>query len=61
MPNDNLPAKTTKKQPVLQKRPNGFLYLLAARLYCPIMCKHKFNLVRSGERVKGPALILSNH
>lgn len=61
MPSENLPAKAKKKQPVLQRRPNGFLYFLAARLYCPLMCKRKFNLVRSGERVEGPALILSNH
>ncbi|MBR5668695.1 MAG: 1-acyl-sn-glycerol-3-phosphate acyltransferase, partial [Spirochaetales bacterium] len=46
---------------MLQKRPNGFLYFLAARLYSPLMCKRKFNLVRTGERVEGPALVLSNH
>ena len=62
MPNENLPVKANKKkQPVLQKRPNGFLYFLAARLYAPLMCKRKFNLVKSGERVPGPALVLSNH
>ena len=62
MPNENLPSKVNKKkQPVLQKRPNGFLYYLAARLYAPLMCKRKFNLVKSGERVKGPALVISNH
>ena len=56
MSSEKLPVKAKKKQPVLQKRPNGFLYFLAARLYSPLMCKRKFNLVRTGERVEGPAL-----
>ena len=53
MSSENLPVKAKKKQPVLQKRPNGFLYFLAARLYSPLMCKRKFNLVSTGERVEG--------
>ena len=61
MPNDNSPAKAKKKQPVLQKRPNAFLYFLGARIYASLWVKHKFNLSCSGERVKGPALIISNH
>ena len=63
MPNENVPekAKKAKKPAVLQKRPNAFLYFLGARVYAPLMCRRKFNLVSSGERVKGPALIISNH
>ncbi len=53
--------KKSKKKPVLQRRPFGLLYFAAARIYGRIMCKTKFNMVRTGERVKGPALILSNH
>ncbi len=63
MPSENVPEKSkkAKKQPVLQKRPNALLYFLGARIYAPLMCRRKFNLVSSGERVKGPALIISNH
>ena len=63
MPSENVPEKTkkAKKQPVLQKRPNALLYFLGARIYAPLMCRRKFNLTTSGERVKGPALIISNH
>ncbi|MBR1583060.1 MAG: 1-acyl-sn-glycerol-3-phosphate acyltransferase [Spirochaetales bacterium] len=45
----------------MQKRPNALLYFLGARIYAPLMCRRKFNLTTSGERVKGPALIISNH
>jgi 1-acyl-sn-glycerol-3-phosphate acyltransferase len=63
MPSENVPEKSkkAKKQPVLQKRPNALLYFLGARIYAPLMCRRKFNLTTSGERVKGPALIISNH
>ena len=63
MPSEKVPEKSkkAKKQPVLQKRPNALLYFLGARIYAPLMCRRKFNLVSSGERVKGPALIISNH
>ena len=62
MPSENVPEKAKrKKQPVIQRRPNAILYYPAARIYARLMCKRKFNLVESGERVKGPALVLSNH
>ena len=63
MPSENVPEKSkkAKKKPVLQKRPNALLYFLGARIYAPLMCRRKFNLTTSGERVKGPALIISNH
>lgn len=63
MPSENVPEKSkkAKKQPVLQKRPNALLYFLGARIYAPFICRRKFNLTTSGERVKGPALIISNH
>ena len=52
MSSETLPVKAKKKQTVLQKRPNGFLYFLAARLYSPLMCRRKFNLVSTGERLE---------
>ena len=56
----NKTAASEKKKRI-QKKPNAFLYLPVARIYARLMCRRKFNLVESGERVKGPALILSNH
>ena len=62
MPEDN--KKTTalaEQKKRIQKKPNPLLYLPVARIYARLMCKLKFNLVESGERVKGPALLISNH
>ena len=44
----------------LQRKPNALLYW-AAREYINIVNKIKFNLRATGERVHGPALLLSNH
>ena len=62
MPEDN--KKTTalaEQKKRIQKKPNPLLYLPVARIYARLMCRFKFNLVESGERVKGPALLISNH
>ena len=62
MPEDN--KKTTalaEQKKRIQKKPNPLLYIPVARIYARLMCKLKFNLVESGERVKGPALLISNH
>ena len=62
MPEDN--KKTTalvEQKKRIQKKPNPLLYLPVARIYARLMCKLKFNLVESGERVKGPALLIANH
>ena len=62
MPEDN--KKTTalaEQKKRIQKKPNPLLYIPVARIYARIMCRLKFNLVESGERVKGPALLISNH
>ena len=50
-----------KRSQVLQKRPFAPLYFLAKWFYMGLICRHKFNLVVSGDRVRGPALVLSNH
>ena len=50
-----------KRSKVLQKRPFAPLYYLAKWFYTGLVCKHKFNVDVSGERIKGPALVLSNH
>jgi len=50
-----------KKRKVLQKRPNAFLYFVAARIYARLLCRFSFNMTHTGEKVKGPALIISNH
>lgn len=49
-----------KKKPVLQRRPLAVLYY-PAMIYAKVLCKLKFNLSTSGEKVHGPALIISNH
>ncbi len=60
--NENKEKKAlVKHKKALQKRPNPFLYYPAARIYARLLCKFKFNMVESGERVKGPALLISNH
>ena len=48
------------KTPVLQKRPDPLLYW-GARLYLGITNRIQYNLHSSGEKVKGPALLISNH
>lgn len=50
-----------QRRKVLQKKPNPFLYLPVARIGARLLCKFKFNLKESGVRVKGPALLISNH
>lgn len=57
---DNLPKKKKTKSPVLQKRPAPLLYF-GARLYLGIANRLQYNLHASGEKVKGPALLISNH
>ncbi len=52
--------KKKTKSPVLQKRPAPLLYF-GARLYLKLANKLKYNLHASGEKVKGPALLISNH
>ena len=62
MPEDNKKTTAlTEQKKRIQKKPNPLLYLPVARIYARLMCKLKFNLVESGERVKGPALLISNH
>ena len=62
MPEETKKTKAlTEQKKRIQKKPNPFLYLPVARIYARIMCRHKFNLVESGERVYGPALVISNH
>jgi len=55
MPNEN-----QRKKSVIQKKPNPILYW-GAREYINISNKLKFNLTATGDRVHGPALVLSNH
>ena len=50
-----------KRSKVLQKRPFAPLYYLAKWVYADLICRHKFNVSVSGEKVEGPALIVSNH
>ena len=52
--------KKKTKSPVLQKRPAPLLYF-GARLYLKIANRLQYNLHASGEKVKGPALLISNH
>ena len=52
--------KKLTKNPVLQKRPDPILYW-GARLYLGIANKIQYNVHASGDRVKGPALLISNH
>lgn len=52
--------KKKTKSPVLQKRPAPLLYF-GARLYVRIANRLQYNLHSSGEKVKGPALLISNH
>ena len=62
MPEDNKKKTALAEQKKrIQKKPNPLLYLPVARIYARLMCRFKFNLVESGERVKGPALLISNH
>ena len=44
----------------LQRKPNALLYW-GAREYINVVNRLKFNLTATGERVHGPALLLSNH
>ncbi|MGP1507773.1 MAG: lysophospholipid acyltransferase family protein [Sphaerochaeta sp.] len=60
MQSEDKNLKRKRKNTVFQRLPLGILYY-PARFIIRLMCKHKFNLVESGERVHGPALILSNH
>ena len=50
-----------ERKKAIQKKPNPFLYLPVARIGARLLCKFKFNLKESGERVRGPALLISNH
>lgn len=52
--------KKKTKRPVLQRRPAPLLYF-GARLYLGIANRLQYNLHASGEKVKGPALLISNH
>lgn len=52
--------KKKTKSPVLQRRPAPLLYF-GARLYLGIANRLQYNLHASGEKVKGPALLISNH
>jgi len=51
--------KRSKKQ-VLQKKPNPILYW-GAREVVNVLNKKQFNITATGEKVCGPALLLSNH
>ena len=53
-------SKHKKKKPDLQKRPFALVYFIAL-FVIRIMCKLQFNFSYKGDKVKGPALILSNH
>ena len=50
-----------EKNRIVQRLPFGPLYFVAARIYGNFVGKFKFNLKKSGCKIKGPALILSNH
>lgn len=52
--------KANSKRKPLHKTPAPLLYD-GARVYMGIMCRKKFNLTCEGEKIKGPALLLSNH
>ncbi len=54
-------SKAIVKERTVQRLPFAPLYFVAARIYANLLCKFKFNMTKSGEKVKGPALILSNH
>lgn len=49
-----------KKKEKLIRKPSGFLYWVVVGIY-QLYIKIRFNLHHSGVKVKGPALILSNH
>lgn len=49
-----------EKEKELQKRPAPLLYW-GARLYLGIANKIQYNLHSWGDKVKGPALLISNH
>ncbi len=52
--------KKKKKEEKLVHKPSGFLYWVVIGIY-QIYIKIRFNLHHHGVKVKGPALILSNH
>ncbi len=58
---DEIVKKKKTKGKVLQRKPLSILYYPAVWIYGKLICKRKFNLECTGERVNGPALIVSNH
>ena len=46
---------------ITQRLPFGPLYFVASRIFGNFLGKFQFNLKKSGCRIHGPALILSNH
>lgn len=50
-----------KKREVLQKKPFAPLYFIARHIYARLIVRLKYNVHYCGVKIKGPALILSNH
>ena len=53
--------EVVKQSRTVQRLPFGPLYFVAARIYANFIGRFQFNLKKSGCKIKGPALILSNH